>query len=109
MSTIFEQLETDLGIPCDGYRRCTQQAIYIVHIHDLDDCANGDNIFLMCQACTAASAWRIGEIIGEMYAQIPDDIESDAEIMCATCGRRILETHDIFSVERLRDGQMHQM
>lgn len=112
----FDRLENDLGITCDGYRRCTRQAVFIVHIHSIDNCknhgqldANGDTIFLMCPACTAAASWRIGEMIGELYAEIPDHVEGDAERACLTCGRRILETHDIFSVERLADGRMHQM
>jgi DNA-directed RNA polymerase subunit RPC12/RpoP len=113
-ATIFDELETDIGIPCYGYRRCTRQATYIVHIHAINDCrtdtnVNGDVIFFMCPACTAACAWRMGQIIGEMYAQIPDEIEADAEIACRTCGRRILEVHDIFSVERIADGRMHTM
>ena len=113
----FNRLETDIGIPCYGYRRCPRQAIYIVHFHAIHECKNpllqltpnGDVVRLMCQACTAACAWRVGEMIGEMYGALPDDVESDAELGCATCERRILEIHDIFTVERLRDGRMHQM
>jgi hypothetical protein len=119
----FNRLETDIGIPCNGYRRCTRQAIFIVRIHNVHECTNegwpkfsarqlnpdGDSIFFLCHSCTAATVWRIGEMIGEMYGSLPDNIDSDAELACATCGRRILEIHDLISVERLRDGRMHQM
>lgn len=112
----FDQLENDMGIPCNGYRRCTRQAMYIVHIHCVDDCKkpdqldiHGDIIFFMCPACMSAAGWRVGEIIGEMYSDIPDNMADDTELMCGTCERRIMEIHDIFSAERLRDGRMHQM
>lgn len=104
----LQYLEADMGLVCDGYHShtCTAQAVYIVRIHLIDHCnrpklaAGGDRVFLMCKACMEAIAWRLGEIVGEMYALLPD---SGAETICtcATCGRRVLEMDDVMCVERL--------
>jgi DNA-directed RNA polymerase subunit RPC12/RpoP len=104
----FNHLEREFSIPCWGYRRCKRKAVYIVRFHSLHNCkdrpecdAGGNVIFFMCSACTAATAWQVGKIIGEMYADMPDDAEDGAEIACGSCGHRIMEVNDIFTAENL--------
>jgi hypothetical protein len=97
---LFEYLETDLGVICDR-RRCTRQAVFIVRIHQIDHCVTeSDKFYLLCKACTDTASWRMGELIGTMYAQLPDSTET-VECLCDTCGKRIMEVDDVVTVERL--------
>jgi hypothetical protein len=60
-----------------------------------------DGIYSLCPACTKATAYRVGQLIGEMYADLPDT-STELTLACRTCGRRIMELHDVFMVEYLR-------
>lgn len=104
---LFAALETDMALTCDGYKdRCTCQAVFIVKVHQIDQCKNpecdplGNRSFILCPTCTALLARRTGELIGEMYTMLPDS-DDTVECRCDTCGIRVLEMHDVFTTERL--------
>jgi hypothetical protein len=97
------QQQPKQNVACQGRRRCTKKAVYLIRLHPIDNCVGRDEIvYRMCKACTFAAGWRVGEAIGGMYAQLPDDETEPIECICDTCGRRIMELHDVFEVERLK-------
>ena len=110
--------DIDLGFVCDARRACTSTAIYIVSIHLVHNCktiirpgfvavegstdsrltVTGDTVWLMCPDDMRAAAYRIGVMVGEMYAGIPDDADENTVPHCDTCGRAIHDIDDVMTV-----------
>lgn len=103
----FPLREADLDLMCDARRLCQRKALYIVRIHNVHDCAGdqgltpaGDTVWLMCESDLAGTTWRLGVMVGEMYADIPDDDTDETTVPeCATCGRSITDVDDVMTVE----------
>ena len=103
----FPISEIQLGVVCDARRQCTRTARHIVSIHNVHDChaegltPTGDTVSLMCLVDMCSAAWRIGVMVGEMYAGIPDEADEDEVPVCDTCGREIRDVQDVMTVEDL--------
>lgn len=111
---MFPLRETDLDLVCDARRLCKRKARFIVRIHNVNDCKTvfpngdkgltpaGDTVWLMCESDVAGTTWRLGVMVGEMYADIPDDDTDETTVpRCSTCGRSITDVDDVMTVEKL--------
>jgi hypothetical protein len=99
--------EISMDLRCDARRACNRKAVFIVSIHNINDCKTvfpngdkgltpaGDTVWLMCPADLAAVTKRLSVMVGEMYAR-----QHCADV-CATCGRRILGIADVMTVQNL--------
>jgi hypothetical protein len=111
MKPDLARLVGNLDVPCEyaeGPLRCHQRASLIVHVHQIDRCSrspetadvHGDYVFMACSDCADRMAWRIGVIVGEMYAELPD-VEEELIVNCKTCGRLVRDMDDVMKVEDL--------
>ena len=94
--------ESELGVVCER-RKCTCQAMFIVHVHPIDHCnvprldIHGDRIFALCPACTKLFAKDMMEQL-EWYRSTPP---LGVSLTCKTCGRHVSKLHDVYQVESL--------
>lgn len=92
--TMFPIDEISMDLRCDARRACHRKAVFIVRIHNINNCRvtdltpGGDTVWLMCDADKAALTLRLDAMVGET---------------CATCGRAINQVDDVMTVEKL-DG-----
>lgn len=92
----LSRLESEIGLVCER-RKCTRQAVYIVHVHAIDHCnrprldVHGDRIFTLCPACT--------KVFGQDVIDQLDDL--GVSLHCKTCRRHVEKLHDVYTVESL--------
>ena len=98
---------THNGVRCNAYRACRNPARFIVVIHHLNCCVEKtgdtvyDTVWLMCGACRKTTSDRIGKVVGEMFADIPDDQPETVVPYCNTCGRMVRDVDDVMKTQEL--------